>query len=259
MTNKKVIFFDIDGTLLNEAKELPASTKEAVFKLKEKGHLVAIATGRAPFMYEDLRKELGIDTYISYNGQYVVSQGEIIRAQALNASSLETLTTAALENHHPVVYLNHDSMKANVPEHQYITDSIQSLKIKYMPEHDPLFYQKHDIYQALLFCSEGEEKPYVDHLPDFDFIRWHPVSMDVLPSSGSKAIGINKVIQKLGIEKEHCYAFGDGLNDIEMLQSIENGIAMGNAKDEVKKAANFVTRSVEDDGILYGLQKLGLL
>ncbi len=73
---QKVIFFDIDGTLLNHEKELPASTKESVFKLKEMGHIVAIATGRAPFMFADLRKELGIDTYVSFNGQYVVLNGE---------------------------------------------------------------------------------------------------------------------------------------------------------------------------------------
>ena len=73
MTEKHIIFFDIDGTLLDEDKIMPNSTKEAIFALKEQGHEVAIATGRAPFMFVDIREELNIDTYISYNGQYNVS------------------------------------------------------------------------------------------------------------------------------------------------------------------------------------------
>ena len=59
---------DIDGTLLTEDKSLPESAKKAIQQLKSDGHEVAIATGRAPFMYKELREELGIDTYVSYNG-----------------------------------------------------------------------------------------------------------------------------------------------------------------------------------------------
>src|SRR5699024_1203950 len=86
MMNKSIIFFDIDSTLLNHEKELPKSAKEAILKLKENGHIVAIATGRAPFMYADLRKELEIDTYVSYNGQYVVLNGEVIYIYTFNFS-----------------------------------------------------------------------------------------------------------------------------------------------------------------------------
>jgi len=75
---RKIIFFDIDGTLLDHDKKLPASTKKAVQLLKEQGHEVAIATGRAPFMFKDLREELDIQTYISFNGQYIVLNGEVL-------------------------------------------------------------------------------------------------------------------------------------------------------------------------------------
>src|SRR3954447_7714531 len=105
MNDKSIIFFDIDGTLLNHDKKFPLSTKESIFKLKELGHEVAIATGRAPFMFEDLRQELGIDTFVSYNGQYVVLRGEELYRNPLKVSSLEKLTEAALHNDHPVVYM----------------------------------------------------------------------------------------------------------------------------------------------------------
>ncbi|MGM9925422.1 MAG: Cof-type HAD-IIB family hydrolase [Bacillus sp. (in: firmicutes)] len=259
MTKQSVIFFDIDGTLLDHDKKLPASTKEAISKLKEDGHIVAIATGRAPFMFEDLRKELGIDTFVSYNGQYVVLQGEVLYTNPLNIPALEKLTEAALHNDHPVVFMDHEDMKANVPEHSYITESIDTLKIDRFPTHDPGYYKGRELYQTLLFCPEGEEKQYEEAFHDFDFVRWHPVSVDVLPSGGSKAKGIEKIVEKLGFPAERQYAFGDGLNDLEMLSTVTNSVAMGNGKEEVKKVAKFVTKSVEDDGILHGLQMVGLL
>jgi hydroxymethylpyrimidine pyrophosphatase-like HAD family hydrolase len=115
------------------------------------------------------------------------------------------------------------------------------------------------MYQTLLFCPEGEEQQYEEEFHDFDFIRWHPVSVDVLPKGGSKAKGIEKIVQKLGFPEDRQFAFGDGLNDIEMLMSVKNSVAMGNAEEVVKSAAKHVTKSVEDDGILHGLQMVGLL
>lgn len=259
MPEKSVIFFDIDGTLLTHEKELPSSTKEAIFSLKKLGHEVAIATGRAPFMFEKLRKELDINTFISYNGQFVVLNGEVLYTNPLKISSLLELTEAALKNNHPVVYMDHEDMKANVPEHDYIKESIDTLKIDRFPTHDPHYYQGRELFQTLLFCPEGEETQYEQAFTDFDFVRWHPVSVDVLPKGGSKAKGIEKITEKLGFPRERQYAFGDGLNDIKMLKMIENSVAMGNGEEEVKAVAKYVTKSVEEDGILHGLKMVGLL
>ncbi|MEH7494023.1 Cof-type HAD-IIB family hydrolase [Neobacillus niacini] len=259
MNYRSIIFFDIDGTLLTHDKELPQSTKESIFKLKELGHEIAIATGRAPFMFEDLRKELDINTFVSYNGQYVVLRGEVLYTNPLKISSLEKLTAAALQNNHPVVFMDHEDMKANVPEHAYIKESIDTLKINVFPTHDPHYYKGRELFQTLLFCPEGEEKQYEQVYSDFDFVRWHPVSVDILPSGGSKAKGIEKIVEALDIPKERQYAFGDGLNDIQMLSTITNSVAMGNAEESVKAVAKYVTKSVEDNGILHGLQMVGLL
>ncbi|WP_435390894.1 Cof-type HAD-IIB family hydrolase [Jeotgalibacillus haloalkalitolerans] len=256
---KSIIFFDIDGTLLNHDKKLPASTKQAIFKLQELGHEVAIATGRAPFMYEDLRKELGIRSFISYNGQYVVLNDEVIYTNPLNADALKKLTATAVENEHPVVYMDHKDMKANVRQHAYIEESIGTLKIGMEPTHDPDYHVDRPLYQSLLFCERGEEEQYRETFKDFDFIRWHSYSVDILPRGGSKAQGIARMVEQLGYPPARQYAFGDGLNDIEMLTAVENSFAMGNALDEVKKSAKFVTKSVEEDGILHGLKMAGLI
>ncbi|WP_379127426.1 Cof-type HAD-IIB family hydrolase [Paenibacillus sp. sgz500958] len=259
MTKRSVIFFDIDGTLLNHDKKLPDSAKQAVFKLKELGHEVAIATGRAPFMFEEIRQELDIHSYVSYNGQYVVLNGKVLHTNPLNIASLEKLTETALKHEHPIVYMDHEDMRANTPEHNYIRESISTLKISRYPGYDPLYYKGRELYQSLLFCAEGEEYRYEQEYRDFDFIRWHPFSVDIIPHGGSKAKGIQKIVEALGFAPEQQYAFGDGLNDMEMLSTVQNSVAMGNAEEKIKKAARYVTKSVEEDGILYGLQMVGLL
>ncbi|HAM79998.1 Cof-type HAD-IIB family hydrolase [Ornithinibacillus bavariensis] len=258
MNEQSVIFFDIDGTLLDHNKELPVSTKEAIHELKRRGHFVAIATGRGPFMFKKIGDELGIDTFVSYNGQYVVVKGEVVYKNPMELASLEKLIQASVKNDHPIVFMDPNKMKANVPEHPYITAGFSSLKVG-TPTVDPLYYQENDIFQSLLFCEEGKEKQYEEEFPAFDFVRWHEVSVDVLPKGGSKAKGIEKVMEKLHIPNDRIYAFGDGLNDLEMLSTIENSVAMGNGVDEVKEVAKYITKPVDEDGILHGLKMVGLL
>ena len=252
------MFFDIDGTLLNHQKELPASTKKAVKELQEQGVYVAIATGRAPFMFEDLRKELEIDTFVSFNGQYVVFEGEVIYKNPLNAEKLHLLREASEKVSHPLVYLNHETMKANVENHPYINESMGSLKFVH-PAYGPSFLDETEIYQALLFIEDTDQQSYVETYKDFDFIRWHQYSTDILPKGGSKAIGIQRMLERLPFKKENVFAFGDGLNDIEMIDFVGTGVAMGNAHPELLKVANHITKDVGEDGILHGLEQVGLL
>lgn len=259
MIDKSVIFFDIDGTLYDEDKQIPASTQEAILRLKELGHIVAIATGRAPFMFEELRQELGIDTYVCFNGQFVVAEGQIIYTNPLNPEKLQALTKFAEANDQPVVYIDQFDMKANVPHHDFIEESLDTLKLKIQATHDPDFFIGRDIFQALIFCQEQEEKIYQEKFRDFAFVRWHALSVDVDPAGGTKALGIAKVIEHLGISKERTFAFGDGLNDVDMLAFVPNSVAMGNGKEIVKKTAKYITKSVDEDGILHGLKMVGLL
>lgn len=184
--DKSILFFDIDGTLLTEEERtLHESTKKAIFKLKELGHEVAIATGRAKFLFDDLRDELGIDTYISYNGQYVVCRGEVVYANTINPETLEELTAFALKNNHPVVYMNDKKMTTNVPnDHPYIEESIATLKVDAYPEQEEHnTAQQSDIYQSLLFNTEGEEKIYRGYIHK---LRFCPLASKIIrcPSKG---------------------------------------------------------------------------
>ncbi|MGB7999388.1 MAG: Cof-type HAD-IIB family hydrolase [Anaerobacillus sp.] len=258
MNNEKIVFFDIDGTLLDHDKQIPESTRNALKTLTAKGIHVAIATGRAPFMFAELRKDLGIDTFISFNGQYVMHNDEIVLTNPLSKDEITSLEDAAKEKGHPMVFLDHEAMMTNHDEHPRIMKSMDDLKMHY-PGYDPTYYHSRDIYQALLFCESKEEEDYRNTYGNLNFIRWHDFSMDVIPPGGSKAKGIEAMIEHLGFKRENTFAFGDALNDIEMLRFAGTGIAMGNAYKEVKEVADLVTEPVDQNGIEKGLQKVGLL
>lgn len=258
---QKIVFFDIDGTLLDHEKTLPTSTKAAIKQLQENGVYVAIATGRAPFMFESLREELDIESFVSFNGQYVVFENEVIYKNPLSFHELERLHEMSIKNEEAsLVFMNEKTMKANVSHSDRIEEALGTLRFPH-PERQDDFYHDKEIYQTLVFCTTEEEEALITtgKFDKFKFIRWHDLSIDVLPFGGSKAEGIKKFVEKAGFDMKNVYAFGDGLNDIEMLEAVGHGIAMGNALNEVKIHADYVTKDVSEEGILYGLRQVGLI
>jgi Cof subfamily protein (haloacid dehalogenase superfamily) len=208
MTQKKLIFFDIDGTLLDHDKKLPINTVKAINELKSLGHYVAIATGRAPFMFKDIRTELSISSYIGFNGQYVVTEDAPLYKNPLKKSTLQKLHEQTEESGHPLVFMDAATMKASVTNHPHIQESLGTLNFTH-PEVDPHYYKENDVYQTLLFCEKGDESSYLEGYSDFDFIRWHQFATDVLPTGGSKAKGIEIVMKKLGYNRNDVIAFGN--------------------------------------------------
>lgn len=259
MSNQALIFFDIDGTLLDHDKNLPQSTKKAIAQLQAAGHFTAIATGRGPFMYVPLRDKLKINSFVSFNGSYVVIDGEVVFTNPLNEEKLLELTTEGLQKDQPAVLMTAEAMHSNVEKHPFINDSLATLKLDVAPSFDPKFNQAQKLYQTLFFIEEEAEQYYREKYPEFEFVRWHPLSVDVIPRDGSKAKGIEAAVTALNIDPEHVYAFGDGLNDVEMLKAVKNSVAMGNAVPEAKEVAKYVTKDVDQDGILHGLKMVGLL
>lgn len=262
MPKTKIVFFDIDSTLYDENKKVPESTREAIAALQQKGIITAIATGRAPFMFKDLRGQLGIRTYVSFNGSYVVHQNKGVYSRPLPAAALDALKKQSNRKGYPLVFLNERTMKLSGKKDERLVESIGSLKLNVpLPEKDEEFYKYHDIYQALLFLSENDDAGYLkdEPLSHFNYVRWHRYSVDVIPAGGSKALGIRRLLQIIGLGPEASCAFGDGMNDLEMLSYVGCGVAMGNAVAEAKRAADFVTKPVHQDGIYFGLKQIGLL
>lgn len=257
---KKLIMFDIDGTLLDHENKIPASTKEAIGRLKEAGHEVAIATGRTPYFITEVREALQIDAFVCFNGQYVEIDQEVIYKNPIDKALLKRLYTVSQENNHPLVYMGGAAMRSTVQYNPVVENCFASINIDTTNiTLNEQYFNEAEIYQALLFCQANEEKKYIQTMNNLDFIRWHKHSTDVLPLGGSKAKGIAKYMAYRGIEKEDVYAFGDNFNDVDMLRFVGHGVAMGNAPDAVKKVSRYVTKDVGEHGIAYGLEMVGLL
>lgn len=254
----QIVFFDIDGTLLNTDHIIPPTTVEAIQQLKQNGMHVAIATGRSPYHLAEIAHQLEIDTFVSFNGSYNVHQGQVIHHTPLDMQTLNNLESIAGENNHPMVFLSAESCYANTQDHPYVLESFDFLQLP-SPAVRQQYWKEKPIYQAFLYCNESEERPYIENYQEVSYVRWHPQVLDVLPANGSKARGIEALLHHLGLRPEEAIAFGDGLNDKEMLSFVGMGVAMGNAHDELKPYADMLTRHVDDDGIFYGLKKLGLI
>ncbi|MCM3174556.1 Cof-type HAD-IIB family hydrolase [Paenibacillus sp. MER 99-2] len=254
----KLILFDVDGTLLDRHNRIPPSAKQAVMALKNAGHTVALASGRSPFMLEQVRQELQLDSYVSFNGQYVAHQGTLIHSNPINPEAIHKLSAFAAIQEHALVFLDHAQMSCSQTYHPHVDLCLKSLGVTH-PSHHASFCEDRAIYQTMLFCTVEEEASYREQFEMLNFVRWHPLSMDVLPAGGSKAEGIIQLVARLGFQPEDIYAFGDNYNDIEMFQYVGCGIAMGNAPEALKQLASHVTLSAEQEGIWHGLQWTGLI
>lgn len=254
----KIAFFDIDGTLVNEEKVIPQDTIKAIQEIRQLGVEPVIATGRAPYFLGPLLEEVGIESYVCLNGALAVYQGEVIYRNPIAASTVEAFVSFAREQGHALCFEGESRYATDQLDNQRVVSSIQSLKIDF-PEQEHDFWSKESIYQMFLHVIDGEEAPYESFHDRLTFIRWHEDALDILPIGGSKAKGIEAMLAKLGIHRSEAIAFGDGLNDKEMLEYVGFGIAMGNAHPDVIPFANYTTTHVDEQGIRNGLIAAGIL
>lgn len=253
----KIVFFDIDGTLVNTSGIIPESTKLAIDRLRENGVQVAFATGRTPQFMGKVIEELKIDSFVSCNGAYCVHDGKVIFVEYFETEHLDKVVRFAEECGHNLVFLNESSIK--VPWYSdNLKDDLDQILIE-VPEIAKDFHKTNSIYQVLLLSKENTDDSYRNKVPELNFVRFHTIASDVLPKGMSKAKGIKSMIQVLGYDLSDVYAFGDGLNDLEMFEIVGTAVAMGNANEELKERASFVTKHVDEDGIEFGLKELGLI
>ena len=246
-------YFTMDGHFV------PESTKQAIKQLQANGVYVAIATGRGPAMLSGVRELLNIDTIIGYNGQIVVHQKmRSFTDVPQPIADLKHLTERAHKNGHTLVYLGETQGFSTKPSDQLVQESLGELDIP-LPAFNDQAFTTHDVFQTLVYCTAEEEAEYTQNYQAFDFIRWHPNAMDVINVGSSKADGIKQFLKLTNIRREDTFAFGDALNDLEMLRYVGTGIAMGNGLAETKAAADFVTKHILEDGIEHGLKEFQLI
>lgn len=249
----KAVFFDIDDTLyMKDGDLLRESVEPALRRLQDAGILVGIASGRVEASFPEkitaLTKRLGIDTFVTGNGQFVKCKGKILRNAALPVATLQPLIHFLQTHHIDYATLNNDALKVSAITPK-LRGALDPITLNYQV--DPNYYLHHPVLQVLAFFDESQDHLF-KHNPILDglkVLRWHEDSVDIFIESGSKAMGIARVAEYLGFGMENVMAFGDGLNDIEMLSEVGVGVAMGNAHPELVPHAKHQTLAVHEDGV----------
>lgn len=257
----ELIFFDIDDTLCRMGR-LAENNHQVLRKLHANGSKIAIATGRSlamlPMDIRNLFDEGLIDVLVSANGQYNVLGDEVVSHYPLSLQQAEALV--AICQRYGLAYQQLSKQFIAWSTEREDGDHIRLVFPCCVV--DPLHYRNHTIYQFSVFLPEtAEDSGFIHDIEalGFQLTRWHRGGADVLPKDGSKARGIRDVCAKLGIAIENTMAFGDGLNDLEMLQVVGTGVAMGDGWPQLKAVADYVTGTIEEDGIRQALVKFGVL
>lgn len=272
----EVVFFDIDGTLTTESNHIPKTTIQAIQQLKAKGIRPVLATGRPPILIDEISKKLDIHSYIAMNGQYIVFEGEVIDANPIAMDLVDQVVEFAGARKDGIILCTERELIINstlsVDPNSFILKVLKRFAVL-IPERTQMWfmnqamrktpkkadYENKEIFMMNLNVTQEAEKAYARELSGLHFTRANTNSMDIINEGVSKATAVKKMLEHLAIDVKDSVAFGDGLNDLEMLQYVGTGIAMGNGFEELKQAADLVTATVSNAGIQKGLQKIGLI
>lgn len=254
----KIIFFDIDGTLLDYgAKQISPSVVEALNLIQKKGIKLFLATGRPCFVIPEF-SGIQFDGALSFNGAYTFDQKDIIYKNPLNKKEITRLQENAKRLNKSIAYATTDEIVCDSYQEEldrYFRIANQKCPVK---DNWKDILNK-EIYQIMIATQQSEDAELMKGIQDLKTVRWIDFATDIIPKNGGKEKAMQKVLDHYGISKSESMAFGDGGNDAEMIAYAHIGVAMGNAMPAVKKVANYVAKDVSDDGIIDGLKYFKVL
>lgn len=255
----KALFFDIDGTLTDfSTHRIPERVFELLSELQKKGMRLFIATGRGKDGLSVLNG-FPFDGYITLNGQYCFCRdGEVIYENTIRPDAIRILMEELRNNPVPCGFQLKDERVFNFRNH--LVDEIHAItQNDDAPAGDLTGIEEKPVYQVMIFMNEADERTLLTKLPGCRSARWYPTFFDLSPEGGTKVLGMDRFLDRFGIDLSDCMAFGDGGNDLEMIRHAGVGIAMGNAGQALKDAADYVTATAKQGGIEQALRHYGLL
>lgn len=256
----KAIFLDVDGTLVSfDTHRVPQSAIEALRHVHKLGIKVIIATGR-PFTNLHEIEEVPYEAVIALNGaNCVLRDGTSISQKLIDKEDFYKVQELAKHYGFPLAVETNRGILINeinptVIELAKLVDHPVPPVVDIEEE-----FAKGECCQLCIYCDEETEKKVMAQLPGLTISRWNPFFADVNVAGINKAVGINELASYYGFDISQTLAFGDGGNDIAMLRAVGTGIAMGNASDIVKAAADYVTGTVDKNGIRDALIHWGVM
>ncbi len=265
MNNIQLLVFDIDNTLVDRSKQtVEDSAVLAINRAREKGYHILVATGRSFFfIHDDVLNRVNSEYYVTSNGACLNdSNGDIVETHQFSKNTLDNLIDYCLKNKYAlgVKYESHIGVYGDFNYFAKNYSGLDHPKIDYLVSDNDRTKSKGAIPLGI-YCYAPVAKIEV-LMNQFKDLNFFPTDYDTI--EGTK-IGVDKtktieeVIDRLGLTWDNVVAFGDGHNDIEMLEKAKVGVAMGNASDYVKTKADYVTDIVLNDGIAKAFDHLKLL
>lgn len=254
-------FFDFDGTLQGfENHSLSDSAIEALKLLKQKNKKIYIATGRSLKDMPETIFEHGFDGYINNNGGMCSDRDrKTFFTEYINPKDIEALLKYDEENPTVFSFMTSDSFSINRVNDKIIK-SFSHFDLSVPDVVDPRNLPFDNVMQMNLFVDEKTEKNILENvMKNSVSTRWIEYFADVNPKGINKMKGIERMANRHLLDLSKTMAFGDGGNDITMLQGSKIGVAMGNANENVKEIADFVTTSVDEDGIWNALKHFEII
>lgn len=259
----KLIFFDIDGTIWDEEMKIPQSTIEAIKKLKENGHKTFLCSGRARgnICSKELHV-LGFDGIIAACGNHVEMDGKILYEKILAPELVKKVITVLSECKMPVVLEGpeyHWIDEEGFEEDPYVLYLFQD-----MGEHAKILKGYEEDIRINKFSGDIFENTDFERIKqelgkEFEPLLHEGNVVEFVPKNTSKATGIKWLCEYMGVDIRDTYAVGDSVNDLDMLEFVGHGIAMGNGSQPAKDAAEYVTAAIHEDGIFLAMQHYGLI
>jgi hypothetical protein len=254
----KAVFFDIDGTLLSHRLGgVPQDTKEALRSLQEKGILVFTSTGRHIQELDNLPLQgIDFDGYVLLNGQLCLDKNRgILCESAIASEDIGRAQKMFEEKEVPIAFVEKDRTYVN-----FIDERVQKAQKEISSPLPPVGnYEGGKVYLVNVFSPDEEANMVLKQMPHCKMTRWNDNGVDIISQSGGKVEGIKQVLSIYGIRQEEIMAFGDGENDMDMLQFAGTGIAMGNAEEGVKACADYVTGDIDAGGVADALRYYGVI
>ncbi len=255
----KAVFFDIDGTLLSfKTHRMAGTTRRSLDKLREKGILTFVATGRHIFEIKNLGGWMP-DGLVTLNGSYCTLGGEVVYKKAIDAGDISALVDRLRQGpFYPFIFVAEKGMRVTDAD-ESVCRMLRMVDLS-LPEKASLEkLSGMEIFQLIGFFKENDEPEVMELLPHCHTTRWTSGFTDIISIGTDKWHGIGKILERLGITREETMAFGDGGNDVSMIRGAGIGVAMGNAGQEVQAEADYVTASVDEDGITQALEHFGII
>lgn len=264
----KLLVLDVDGTLLNDEREISKRTLAALLKVQQMGVRIVLASGRPTYGLMPLAKTLELGNYggfvLSYNGCQIIKaqNGEILFERRINPEMLPYLEKKARKNGFAIFTYHDDTLITDSPDNEYIKNEalLNNLKIIKEDEFSTAIdfapckcMLVSDKEKALIGLEQHWEKRLAGTLDTF---RSEPYFLEVVPCGVNKANTLGALLEHLGVTREEVIAVGDGVCDVTMLQLAGMGVAMGHSQDSVKVCADYVTASNEEDGVALAVEKL---